>query len=89
MARTGYIGRHYCSAVVRNEFYIGHTKSRSSFVTHVSILGMRDAPTFVIKGDTHAFMMGEGMGDAAAFIIKGDVLLATRVSVTFIIGDVH
>jgi hypothetical protein len=50
---------------------------------------MRDAPTFVIKGDTHAFMMGEGMGDAPAFIIKGDVLLATRVSFTFIIGDVH
>jgi hypothetical protein len=50
---------------------------------------MGDAPAFVIKGDTRAFMMGEGMGDASAFMIKGDVSLATSVSFTFIIGDTH
>jgi hypothetical protein len=36
---------------------------------------MGDAPTFVIKGDTHAFVMGDGMGDAPTFMIKGDVSL--------------
>jgi hypothetical protein len=39
----------------------------------LSILGMGDAPAFVIKGDVCAFMMGEGMGDAPTFVIKGDV----------------
>jgi hypothetical protein len=48
---------------------------------------MGDAPTFVIKGDTCAFVMGDEMGDAPAFMIKGDVPLKTRVSFTCIIGD--
>jgi hypothetical protein len=50
---------------------------------------MGDTPAFVIKGDVHAFMMGEGMGDAPAFMIKGDTPLATRVSFVFIIKDAH
>jgi hypothetical protein len=50
---------------------------------------MRDVPIFVIKGDAHAFMMGEGMGDAPSFMIKGDAPLATCVSFAFIIRDVH
>jgi hypothetical protein len=33
---------------------------------------MGDAPTFMIKGDAHAFMMIDRMGDALAFMIKGD-----------------
>jgi hypothetical protein len=36
---------------------------------------MGDAPTFVIKGDTRAFVMGDGMGDVLTFVIKGDVSL--------------
>jgi hypothetical protein len=56
---------------------------------HLSVLGMEDAPAFVIKGDTHTFVMGEGMGDASAFMIKGDAPLATHVSFAFIIGDTH
>jgi hypothetical protein len=55
----------------------------------LSILGMGDAPTFMIKRDAHAFMMEEGMGDASTFMIKGDVTLATRVSFAFIIEDAH
>jgi hypothetical protein len=50
---------------------------------------MGDVSSFVIKGDVHTFMMGEGMGDAPAYVIKGDVHLATRVSFDFIIGDAH
>jgi hypothetical protein len=49
---------------------------------------MEDAPTFVIKGDACAFVMGEGMGDAPTFMIKGDAPLATRVSFAFKIEDV-
>jgi hypothetical protein len=36
---------------------------------------MGDTPTFVIKGDIHAFMMGDGMEDASAFVIKRDAPL--------------
>jgi hypothetical protein len=50
---------------------------------------MGDAPAFMIKGDTHTFVMGEQMGDVPAFMIKGDVSLATRISFAFIIGDEH
>jgi hypothetical protein len=53
----------------------------------LSIYEMGDAPTFVIKGDTCAFEMGDGMGVVLAFVIKGDKLLATRVSFTCIIED--
>jgi hypothetical protein len=53
----------------------------------LSISGMGDASTFVIKGDGQAFAMGDGMGDASTFVIKGDASLATRVSFTWIIGD--
>jgi hypothetical protein len=56
---------------------------------HLSILGMGDTATFVIKGDARAFMMVEGMGDAPAFEIKGDAPLETCVSFRFIIGDTH
>jgi hypothetical protein len=38
----------------------------------LSIYGMGDAPTFVIKGDVPAFEMEDGMRDAPAFVIKGD-----------------
>jgi hypothetical protein len=50
---------------------------------------MGDAPAFMIKGDAHAFVMGEGMRDVPTFVIKGDAPLATHVSFAFIIGDVH
>jgi hypothetical protein len=50
---------------------------------------MEDSPAFVIKGDTHSFVMGEGMGDAPTFVIKGDAPLATHISFAFIIGDAH
>jgi hypothetical protein len=50
---------------------------------------MGDVPAFMIKGDVHAFVMGEGMGDAPAFEIEGDTPLETRVSFAFIIGEVH
>jgi hypothetical protein len=33
---------------------------------HPSIYRMGDAHTFVIKGDTRAFVMGDGMGDVPA-----------------------
>jgi hypothetical protein len=52
----------------------------------LTILGMRDTRAFMIKGDAHTFVMGEGMGDASAFMIKGDTPLATSVSFAFIIG---
>jgi hypothetical protein len=44
-------------------------------------------PAFVIKGDAHAYVMGDRMGDAPAFLIKGDAPLETHVSFTCIIGD--
>jgi hypothetical protein len=50
---------------------------------------MGDASIFVIKGDTHAFMMGDGMGDTSIFMIKGDTPLKMHVSFTYIIGDVQ
>jgi hypothetical protein len=48
---------------------------------------MRGVPTFVIKGNMSAFVMGDGMGDAPIFTIKGDAPLVTHVSFTCIIGD--
>jgi hypothetical protein len=50
---------------------------------------MGDASTFMIKGDVHAFVMGEGMEDESVFVTKEDAPLATRVSFAFIIRDVH
>jgi hypothetical protein len=50
---------------------------------------MGDESASVIKGDTLAFVMGEGMGDTPAFVKKGDAPLAMHVSFTFIIGDEH
>jgi hypothetical protein len=44
---------------------------------------MRGVPTFVIKGNMSAFVMGDGMGDAPIFTIKGDAPLVTRVSFTY------
>jgi hypothetical protein len=41
---------------------------------------MGDAPDFMIKGDTRAFVMGEEMGDVPALVIKGDTPLETHVS---------
>jgi hypothetical protein len=55
--------------------------------THLSIYGMGDVPTFVIKGDAPTFVMGDGMRDTPAFVIKGDTPLETHVSFTCIIGD--
>jgi hypothetical protein len=40
----------------------------------LSIYRMGDALAFMIKGDTPAFVMGDGMGDGPAFVIKGDAL---------------
>jgi hypothetical protein len=57
--------------------------------TRLSILGMGDVPTFMINGNTRAFVMGEGIRGASAFVIKGDAPLTTRISYDFIIGDVH
>jgi hypothetical protein len=57
--------------------------------TCLSILGMGDAPTFTMKGDVHAFVMGEGMGGTPAFMIKADAPLETCVSFAFIIRDMH
>jgi hypothetical protein len=48
---------------------------------------MGDASTFVIKGDVHAFVIGDGMGDAPAFVINRDSPLEMRISFTCIIGD--
>jgi hypothetical protein len=48
---------------------------------------MGDAPAFMIKGDAHAFTIGDGMRDTLAFLIKGDTPLATHVSLTSIIRD--
>jgi hypothetical protein len=42
----------------------------------IFILGMEDAPAFVIKGDAHAFVMGEGMGDTPTLMIKGERVLS-------------
>jgi hypothetical protein len=39
---------------------------------HLSIYGMGDAPSFVIKGDAPAIVMGDEMGDMPAIVIKGD-----------------
>jgi hypothetical protein len=55
----------------------------------LSILGIGDAPAFMIKGDTRAFMMGEEMRDMPAFVMKGDAPLATHFSFSFIIRDAH
>jgi hypothetical protein len=54
---------------------------------HLSIYGTRDAPAFMIKGDTPTFVMGNGMVDVPAFVIKGDAPRETRVSFTCIIKD--
>jgi hypothetical protein len=43
---------------------------------------MGDTFTFMIKRDTHAFVMTDKMGDVSAFVIKGDAPLATHVSFT-------
>jgi hypothetical protein len=59
---------------------------------HLSIYGMRDAPTFMMGDgmeDTPAFMIGDGMEDVPAFVIKGDTPLAMRISFTCIIRDVQ
>jgi hypothetical protein len=53
--------------------------------TRLSILGMGDTPTLMIKGDVRAFVMG----DTPAFVIKGDTPLAMRIFFYFIIGDAH
>jgi hypothetical protein len=59
------------------------------FNARLSILGMVDASAFVIKGDAHTFMMGEGMRDVSAFKIKGDAPIETRASFPFIIKDAY
>jgi 2,3-bisphosphoglycerate-independent phosphoglycerate mutase len=41
---------------------------------------MGDTPAFMIKGDAHAFVIGDGMGDTPTFMIKGDTH-------AFVIGD--
>jgi hypothetical protein len=50
---------------------------------------MCDTLAFVIKGDTRAFVMGEGIGHMPALMIKGDAPLAMCVSFAFIIRDMH
>jgi hypothetical protein len=50
---------------------------------------MGDAPTFIIKGDTPTFVMGDRMEDVPAFVIKGDAPLAMHLSFNCIIGDVQ
>jgi hypothetical protein len=70
MVRIGQIGRRQYSTLAGNELYKGHMKLRRAFVTRLSIVGMGDTSTFVIKGDACAFVMGEGMGDMPVFIIK-------------------
>jgi hypothetical protein len=54
---------------------------------HLSILGMEDTPAFVIKGDAHTFVVGEGMEDAPTFVIKEDMPLKMHVSFAFVIRD--
>jgi hypothetical protein len=53
----------------------------------LSIYGMGDVSTFVIKGDAPTFVMGDRMGYALAFMINGDALRAMHVSFTCIIRD--
>jgi hypothetical protein len=43
--------------------------------TCLSIYEMGEAPTFVIKRDVLAFVMGDGIGDMSAFMIKGNTCL--------------
>jgi hypothetical protein len=53
----------------------------------LSIYGMGDTPSFMIKEDAPAFMAGDGKADVSASVIKGDVPQATHVFFTCIIGD--
>jgi hypothetical protein len=39
----------------------------------LSIYGMGDTPSFMIKEDAPAFMAGDGKADVSASVIKGDV----------------
>jgi hypothetical protein len=55
--------------------------------TRLSIYGIGNTLTFVIKGDASAFMMGDGMGNAPAFMIKEHTPLKMCISFTCIIGD--
>jgi hypothetical protein len=47
---------------------------------------MGDAPTFMIKGEVHAFVMGDRMGDALTFVIKGNTPLEMCIPFTCIFG---
>jgi hypothetical protein len=69
--------------------YKGDMKWRCAILTLVSIYRMGDTPTFMIKRDTHAFVIRDGMGDAPTFVIKGGTPLETRVFFTCIIRDVQ
>jgi hypothetical protein len=46
--------------------YEGYEMEMHCSNAHPSIYRMGDAHTFVIKGDTRAFLMGDGMGDVPA-----------------------
>jgi hypothetical protein len=51
--------------------------------TRLSVYRMGDASAFMIKGDTPAFVMGDGMGDALAFMMGNGMEDAP----TFVMGD--
>jgi hypothetical protein len=59
----------------------------SHYNTCISIYEMGDTSTFVRKGDTPAFVMGDRIRDASAFVIKGGAPLEMCVSFTCRIGD--
>jgi hypothetical protein len=81
--KQGKIGRHHCSTLAGSVLFKGgyETEARHSNA-HLSIYGMREAPAFVIKGDTPTFVIGNGMVDVPTFGIKGDAPRETRVSFT-------
>jgi hypothetical protein len=68
-------------------FIRGYETETHHSITRLSIYGIGDAPTFVIKRGMHAFVMEDRMGVVPTFVIKGDAPLATCISYTCIIGD--
>jgi hypothetical protein len=51
------IGRRHCSALAGSTLFKGMQNEMRHFNVRLSIYGMGDAPAFVIKGVTSAFVM--------------------------------
>jgi hypothetical protein len=85
----GKIGRRHCSTLAGIMLKGGYEIEMRHSNAHLSIYRMGDVPAFMKKGDTSAFVLGDGMGDVPAFVIKGDVPLEMCVSLTCVIGDMQ